>query len=389
MQLRGIPVGKLCEAHIDALVDNQVAESRDLDYKRQLPDLSPEQSKLEFLKDVSSFANTRGGVMLFGVECKRTADSSVAERVCGVDPTVNVDRIRQQWEAVLRDGLDPRIPPIEVQEIQMPGRGVRVVALGISQSIRTPHLGWFGRNGQVWRRSQAGKYQANVEEIRHMVRESDSLGAELETYRERRYQVLRGRGVQQAGVTFVHILPVGRLDQNMDLVPFATAFMGLSNVFGTGWGPTYNFDGYYIPAGAAGQRIRSFTQWLRCGGYELFTETFHKFGNERGYQAYSLTNFMHERVPRVVTFLNQEMAVDPPFALMLTIQGVQSFPISDAPDHWLYPGTAQPIDRDALCVSPALIEDPTRDVIPAIDNVLRVVWQSGGFASSPQPARRV
>jgi hypothetical protein len=45
---------------------NGVAEGRQLDYKEQLP-ISSDDDKREFLGDVTSFANTAGGDLIYGV----------------------------------------------------------------------------------------------------------------------------------------------------------------------------------------------------------------------------------------------------------------------------------------------------------------------------------
>lgn len=51
---------------IEQLIQESVSESRTLDYKEELPGNSDQQKK-DFLADVSAFANTRGGDLIFGV----------------------------------------------------------------------------------------------------------------------------------------------------------------------------------------------------------------------------------------------------------------------------------------------------------------------------------
>ena len=52
---------------IESLVTNQVREMKTLDFKRDLPGPS-DTEKVRFLANVSSFANTNGGDLIFGVE---------------------------------------------------------------------------------------------------------------------------------------------------------------------------------------------------------------------------------------------------------------------------------------------------------------------------------
>ena len=61
------PLSDIQESDILSLRDNQVPEGKAIEYKRDLPGTGNEDRK-EFLKDVSSFANTSGGDLLYGVD---------------------------------------------------------------------------------------------------------------------------------------------------------------------------------------------------------------------------------------------------------------------------------------------------------------------------------
>ena len=63
------PLEAIDQHDLKALVDNQVHEGEKIEYKRDLFGSSDSERK-EFLKDVSSFANTAGGDLLIGVESK-------------------------------------------------------------------------------------------------------------------------------------------------------------------------------------------------------------------------------------------------------------------------------------------------------------------------------
>jgi len=57
----------------------QTAETTTLDFKREI-ELSSDKDKNEFAKDVSAFANTRGGYMVFGKEDRREGGRIVGIR---------------------------------------------------------------------------------------------------------------------------------------------------------------------------------------------------------------------------------------------------------------------------------------------------------------------
>ncbi len=60
-------IDEISKSDIDSIVSKGVAESRTLEFKRELP-VGSDPGKKEFLADVSSFANTTGGDIRFGVD---------------------------------------------------------------------------------------------------------------------------------------------------------------------------------------------------------------------------------------------------------------------------------------------------------------------------------
>ena len=58
---------KLTEENINDLKNNQIPESKTLDYKEQLP-YNAYEDKKEFLADVSSFSNADGGNIIYGIK---------------------------------------------------------------------------------------------------------------------------------------------------------------------------------------------------------------------------------------------------------------------------------------------------------------------------------
>ena len=96
---------------IDQLVADGVSEEQQLDYKEQLPGRAPSDKK-EFLADVSAFANSSGGDLVFGIVERRDADgkpTGVPEAATGVG-AVNSDTELLRLGNMIRDGIAPRVP---------------------------------------------------------------------------------------------------------------------------------------------------------------------------------------------------------------------------------------------------------------------------------------
>ncbi len=64
------PLAEIKESDLQTLIDNKVSERKIIEYKRDLPGEKYKDRK-EFLADVSSFANTAGGYLIYGIATKQ------------------------------------------------------------------------------------------------------------------------------------------------------------------------------------------------------------------------------------------------------------------------------------------------------------------------------
>lgn len=118
-------------ADIESLVRNQVPESIHLDYKAN-PALDPKKRD-EIAKDVSAFANSDGGLLVYGVEEDKVSHLPL-QIDAGVDPKWN----REWLEQVITSNISPRIEGIAITQFSLP-TGRQVVCVCVPKSFRGPH----------------------------------------------------------------------------------------------------------------------------------------------------------------------------------------------------------------------------------------------------------
>ncbi|MWA14595.1 AlbA family DNA-binding domain-containing protein [Streptomyces sp. BA2] len=120
---------------VTAAVADRLDEKDDLDWKEKLPSFAPKPGIWnEFAKDVAAMANTRGGLLVYGV-------SDQIELV-GVDLAM-VDK--KQMLSAVRNGIQPYISGVDFIELPAPGGGgPDFLVVDIPPSEMAPHFqyGW-------------------------------------------------------------------------------------------------------------------------------------------------------------------------------------------------------------------------------------------------------
>jgi hypothetical protein len=199
------------EADLQGLIAAGRAEGVQLDFKRGFPGNTDEEKK-EFLADASSFANKIGGDLVFGID--ETRENGRATGIAGALAPIaagDVDAALLRLEAILRDGLSPRLPDVRIGRVPVTG-GV-VIVMRIGQSFIAPHQIAFQRSGKFYSRNAAGKYQMDVDEIGRAFRWRDELPRRIaELHRQRVSEIRAGRiPVLLVGEPHVvlHVVPMG------------------------------------------------------------------------------------------------------------------------------------------------------------------------------------
>lgn len=123
------------EADIQDLIINQRQESLELDYKACAALARTDPKKMELSKDVSAFANSSGGTIIYGVHEKDHVPM-------GIDVGYDQNDVSKEWlEQVINSGIQRRIDGIRINPVRLssaPGRVLYVIS--IPQSMRAPHM---------------------------------------------------------------------------------------------------------------------------------------------------------------------------------------------------------------------------------------------------------
>ena len=131
------------EADLLALISAGVEESAALDYKRaDSLNKRDDRKKTEITKDVSSFANSAGGVIIYGVAEGSTADTR--HRPESLSP-VDRGEHSKEWLDQICAGIQPPIDGLEIHSIQLSSAQNHVAYVLVIPASTTAHQATDGR----------------------------------------------------------------------------------------------------------------------------------------------------------------------------------------------------------------------------------------------------
>ena len=116
------PLSDWDQSDLQAMIDNSVQESLSLDYKESRALANDSRSRGELSKDVSAFANSAGGRIIYGI----VEDKMMPTRM---DEGVHTSIISREWiEQVINSQIKPRIHGIVIRQIALSvGRAAYVI----------------------------------------------------------------------------------------------------------------------------------------------------------------------------------------------------------------------------------------------------------------------
>lgn len=119
---------------ITALIDNEAEESVHLDFKAAGSLSKDDKKKAEIAKDVSAFANSNGGIIVYGIE-ERDHKAYALSYIDGNTYT-------KEWlEQVIQDNIQRRIEGLEIFPIRENGDITKsIYIVKIPRSSNTPHM---------------------------------------------------------------------------------------------------------------------------------------------------------------------------------------------------------------------------------------------------------
>ncbi len=378
------PPNTIVKEDIEDLLRNQVRESRTIDYKLVLPGRTDADVK-EFLADVSSFANTVGGDIYYGIQ----ENEGVPTRADGLKGDIDAEKLR--LESILRTGLDPRIPGVILQPIEGFSHGP-ILLIRVPQSWSAPHMVTYKDQSRFYARNSAGKYQLDVLELRASFLLSESVEKKIRLFRDDRVARIAAGDtpvlLREGANLILHLIPLSAFStaKKIDIGTILGQWGELSPIGSRGSSYRLNFNGLATFT-SQGQPSSSYCQIFRQGQIEaVYTRMVDKAQPDNGQgkcyiQALAYEQLVIAAIKKYLAAL-QTLDVTCPIYVILTLTGVKNCFMA-IPNHLFFDTDREcSIDMDILLLPDVTLLDYNADIPLILRPAFDTVWNACGHLRS-------
>jgi hypothetical protein len=379
---------KFSKTNIDALIDSKQREGKTIEYKSQLPNLRDKREKSKFLASISSFANTVGGHILYGIEEGRDTEgqsNGFPESAIGI--AENPDSAILQMENMIRSNIRPRIPSLHIYPVEGFTHGP-VIVCSIQKSWIGPHM-LTHRASPFYGRGSNGKVELDVDQICDAFTSRESIPEKIRSIRlERLAALIAGETIgpfEDFPKLLLHIIPHSAFEfrPREDFSGKVESCLYRHGAIYNRWQYRHNFDGYFGSKAYGDERnVAEYLQVFRNGTLEYCNNTALKvhLQEEKCVPSVSYEMELIKVIPTLFQ-LAKDLGIQSPFYLVPTVTDIKDyfFAMKRNVDN---AQRGMKIDRNVLPFEPTLVENPDEAPGTILRPFFDAFWQASGYTGS-------
>lgn len=374
------PFTDLNEPDLRRLIEDQVGEDVEIDYKVAL-----ETSCQEFARDVSAFANTKGGYLVYGV----AEEDEIPTNLVAI-PGFDSGQVIGQMISWAQEHIRPR-PTLRFKPVSLGGGG-EVLVVEVPRSWNGPHE--VRQEHRFYHRTQHGKAPMDVDQLRMAFNQERDFLQAADEFHARRLDYWQGRtrGLGGACVLFVlHLLPADGLlgRRRVDIsgtsyegyypVPHpAGRDIGEMRVWGGGTTHTFNLEGYAFQETSGVEGEFCSCQVFRNGGVE-HKLALRQFGSDKVILAYMVDQWL-DRASKHAVSVMKALEAQGPVAVVGSFMGTKGWSWTLPTEFWEPPHS---IHEPLLRLPAGVLDSPEALPGPAVEQLSRCLWNAMGREQSP------
>jgi len=373
------------QAHLQQLVTHQVQEGPHVDFKRELPANWDASAKHDFYADASAFANAGGGDLIYGM-----AEDDQGQAASLVPLILNPDETALRLADFLLNGVEPRMPGVQVQPVAVAVGGVDgfAIVIRVPQSWSGPHR--VKSNYKFYVREGNRKRELDIPEIRGLFLRSENQAQKVRDFRtERLGKILSGDApckLVGGPVWVLHVIPTQAAlgIGSVDPLPYLDYARHLPSLGGTVTYARINLDGALGFRNPTAEGLtHGYTQLFRNG----FVEAVHVLSMPPGGtgQPSVLPGTAYENyTAQFLASVRAELeyaGFHPEVTMMMSLLGADRIELGFRRFNWNVDATQGRFNRPTVVLPDVLVPAEAEPLI-GLKPMFDLVWQAAGMRGS-------
>lgn len=364
---------------LQGLIDDQILEDNELEYKAySFPDGKinfTDEKKRKFMKEISAFANTYGGVLIIGIqEDKNNLPVKLNGAGMGLK---DFDKWLSSFKQLVLSYIRPHLHGIDCVPVRIDDDNI-AIAIFVPKSYARPHGVWGGGQLEFVMRHSNGIAPMDIDDLRREFLYTNGLQDKIRAFRRERISlILANECVGNLGnlaKLVIHIIPEWSFELG-NLIELKKLYRNDSvyPISGVNLDYRYNADGYCIfDFDRSTNQIQSYTQFFRSGIVEA-TEIYYISGI-KDKEVYNWLSLQEKLKQIIIKYCNQLeiLNVPKPWHISASLLNAKGYVTRTEQ------GISAPIERDivnsmeGICTEEHSLQEAIKPVFDSLSNAFGI-----------------
>ncbi|MFH7325275.1 helix-turn-helix domain-containing protein [Desulfurivibrio sp. C05AmB] len=333
-----------------------------------------DRDKIRFLSTVSSFANSSGGDIVYGIQ--EAEGKPVSANGVNVK---NIDQEKLRLEQLIRNGIEPSIPNVQIHTIHI-AEDRYIVVIRPHKSWSSPHRVSLNDHSKFYGRNSAGRYPFDVGELKTAFLLTENISNRIRNFKAERITAVYSNStpypLKNGARVMMHFIPLSSFSQQdfLSIDECRTQQTNLRPLGGSGWNSRINLDGFLNYSGGVDGSCEAYTQLYRTGVIETVC-TIEPWNDQLIIPSTWIEEQILSTFPMYLRSY-EALSVETPFFVFLTFIGVKEYNFAVKYSPFRQTNT---VDLDLIQLPEIIIETYDTEAQTILRPLFDMVWNAWGY----------